>query len=75
MIYIDNYFISIPLFSELRACKFGTIGTTRLHKEFPMGLKELKTRFSIKLVTGLQQYKLKLKRCITKSKAKEGSLG
>ena len=48
-IYIDNYFTSIPLFLELRACEFGTMGTTRPHKEFPEGLKELKERYSTKL--------------------------
>jgi hypothetical protein len=46
---MDNYFTSIPLFSELRACQFGAIGTTRPHKELPSGLKELKERFSTKL--------------------------
>jgi Transposase IS4 len=49
IIYLDNYFTSVPLFSELRACKFGAVGTIRLYKEFPIGLKELKERFSIKL--------------------------
>ena len=39
----------MPLFSELRACKFGAVGTTRPHKEFPAELKELKERFSTKL--------------------------
>lgn len=48
-IYMDNYFTSIPLFSELRVCEFGAVGTTRPHKEFPSGLKELKERFSTKL--------------------------
>jgi hypothetical protein len=48
-IYTDNYFTSIPLFSELRACNFGAVGITRPHKEFPDGLVELKTRFSTKL--------------------------
>ncbi len=27
IIYLDNYFTSIPLFSELRACHYGTEGT------------------------------------------------
>jgi hypothetical protein len=49
IIYIDNYFTFIPLFLELRACQFGVVGTTRLHKDFPIGLKELKDRFSTKL--------------------------
>lgn len=48
-IYLDNYFTSIPLFAELRACKFGAVGTTRPHKEFPAILKELKERFATKL--------------------------
>jgi hypothetical protein len=48
-IYIDNYFILIPLFTELQTCQFGVMGTTRPHKEFPSSLKELKDRFSIKL--------------------------
>jgi hypothetical protein len=48
-IYMDNYFTSVPLFSELRDYNFGVVGTTRPHKEFPKGLVELKTRFSTKL--------------------------
>ena len=48
-IYMDNYFTSIPLFSELRACNFGAVGTTWPHKEFPKGLTNLKNRFSTKL--------------------------
>ena len=48
-IYMDNYFTSIPLFTELRACQFSAMGTTRPHKEFPSSLKELKDRFSTKL--------------------------
>jgi hypothetical protein len=48
MIYMDNYITSMPLFSELWACKFGAVGTTRPHKEFPTDLKELKDRFSTK---------------------------
>ena len=43
------YFTSIPLFSELRACKFGVVGTTRPHKEFPNQLVESKNRFATKL--------------------------
>jgi hypothetical protein len=46
---MDNYFTFMPLFSELRACKFGAISTTRPHKEFLGVLKELKDRFSTKL--------------------------
>jgi hypothetical protein len=49
MIYLDNYFISIPLFIELQAYNFSTIGIIRLYIEFPKGLKELKARFLIKL--------------------------
>jgi hypothetical protein len=48
-IYMDNYFTSVPLFSELRTCQFGAVGTTRPHQDFPLGLKELKERFSTKL--------------------------
>jgi hypothetical protein len=48
-IYMDNYFTSVPLFSELRACKFGAVGTTRPHKDFPPELKALKERFAKKL--------------------------
>jgi hypothetical protein len=48
-IYLDNYFTSIPLFIELRACNFGAVGTTRPHKEFPSELIELKNRFASKL--------------------------
>jgi hypothetical protein len=49
IIYLDNYFTSIPLFSELRACHFGAVGTTRPHPGFPKGLTELKARFGTKL--------------------------
>ncbi len=48
-IYMDNYFISVPLFTELKACEFGIMGTTRPHKKFPKKLTELKNRFSKKL--------------------------
>jgi hypothetical protein len=48
-IYIDNYFISVPLFEELRTCEFGAVETIRPHSEFPAGIKELKDRFSKKL--------------------------
>jgi hypothetical protein len=41
-IYIDNYFTSVPLFEELRACGFGAIRTTRPHSEFPVGIKGIK---------------------------------
>ena len=33
----------------LHSCEFGAIGTTRLHTEFPSGMKELKDYFSKKL--------------------------
>jgi hypothetical protein len=46
---MDNYFTSIPLFSELRACEFGAVGTTRPHKEFPSGLSQIKERYAKKL--------------------------
>jgi hypothetical protein len=48
-IYLDNYFIFVPLFSELRACNFGAVGTTRLYKEFPQNLSDIKNRFATKL--------------------------
>ena len=48
-IYLDNYFTSIPLFTELRAYNFGAVGITRPYKEFPNTLVEIKTRFRIKL--------------------------
>lgn len=48
-IYLDNYFISVPLFVELRACNFGAVSTTRPYKEFPQYLAELKNRFASKL--------------------------
>ena len=48
-IYMDNYFTSVPLFSELRANNFGAVGTTRPHPDFPTELKELKQRFANKL--------------------------
>jgi hypothetical protein len=48
-IYLDNYFTSIPLFAELRACNFGAVGTIRPYNEFPYGLAELKNRFATKL--------------------------
>jgi hypothetical protein len=48
-IYIDNYFTSIPLFTELQACQFGAMGTTRPHKELPTDFKVLKTHFTTKL--------------------------
>jgi len=48
-IYLDNYFTSIPLFSELRTCNFSTVRTTRAYAEFPRGLIALKDRFRKKL--------------------------
>jgi len=48
-IYMDNYFTSVPLFTELQAYKFGAMGTTRPHKELPTGFKVLKTQFATKL--------------------------
>jgi hypothetical protein len=48
-IYMDNYFTSVPLFSELRAYEFGAVGTTRPHKEFPSEFKILNERFATKL--------------------------
>jgi len=48
-IYMDNYFTSVPLFTELRACNFGAVSTTRPHKEFPDELIEVKTKYAKKL--------------------------
>jgi hypothetical protein len=48
-IYIDNYFTSMPLFTELQACNFGAVGITRLHKEFPDELVKIKTQYATKL--------------------------
>ena len=48
-IYLDNYFTSVPLFKELRACNFGVVGTTRPHKEFLNELVKIKTNFATKL--------------------------
>jgi hypothetical protein len=48
-IYMDNYFTSIPLFAELQACKFGAVGTTRPHKQFPSELSIIKKRFAKRL--------------------------
>jgi hypothetical protein len=39
----------MPLFSELRACKFGIVGTTCPYKLFPPELSVIKNRFTIKL--------------------------
>ena len=49
VIYMDNYFTSMPLFIELQACEFGAMGTTRPHKELPTSFKVLKTQFATKL--------------------------
>jgi hypothetical protein len=38
IIYIDNYFTSIPLFKLLRIKAYGAVGTTRAHKAFPKEL-------------------------------------
>ncbi len=48
-IYLNNYFTSIALFSELRACGFGAVRTTQTHTSFPTDLIEIKDRFSTKL--------------------------
>jgi hypothetical protein len=44
-VYLDNYFTNVRLFSELRACNFGAVGTTRTHPG-PQELTEIKERFS-----------------------------
>ena len=46
---MDNYFTSVPLFSELQANNFSTVGTIRPYKDFLAELKHLKDRFSTKL--------------------------
>jgi hypothetical protein len=43
MIYIDNYFTSIPLFKSLRTRAFRAVGTTRAHEAFPKELVQLKS--------------------------------
>jgi hypothetical protein len=43
MIYMDNYFMSIPLFKLLYNTAFGAVGTTRAHKAFPKELVQLKS--------------------------------
>jgi hypothetical protein len=48
-IYMDNYFTSMPLFTELQARNFGAVGITRPHKEFPDKLVKLKTQYTTKL--------------------------
>jgi hypothetical protein len=48
-IYMDNYFTSVPLFTELQAYEFGAVGTTRPHPKFPKGFAQIKNRFSKKL--------------------------
>jgi hypothetical protein len=45
-VYLDNYFTSIPLFQELRACGYGAVGTTRPHLELPENFKVLKTTYA-----------------------------
>jgi Transposase IS4 len=48
-IYIDNYFTSVPLFTELQAYNFGAVSITRLYKEFLDELIKIKTQYIIKL--------------------------
>jgi hypothetical protein len=48
-VYLDNYFTTVQLFSELRACGFGAVGITRTYAGFPKDLTEIKDRFSTKL--------------------------
>ena len=48
-VYLDNYFTSVPLFKELRACGYGAVGTTRPYKELPPAFKLLKKRFATTL--------------------------
>ena len=46
---MDNYFTSVPLFTELRACNFGVVGIIRPHKEFLDELVKIKIQYAIKL--------------------------
>ena len=48
-LYLDNYFILVPLFKELRLCQLGAVGTTQPHALFPIELSEIKSKFSKKL--------------------------
>ncbi|KAG4428331.1 hypothetical protein IFR05_016186 [Cadophora sp. M221] len=48
-VYLDNYFTSIPLFEELRACGYGAVGTTRPHAQLPSNVTHLKKRFATSL--------------------------
>ena len=43
IIYIDNYFTSIPLFESLCTKAYGVVSTTRAHKAFPKELVQLKS--------------------------------
>lgn len=53
VLYLDNYFTSIPLFSMLRAENIGAVGTTRPSgTEFPALLIALRQNFSAKLNWG-----------------------
>ena len=49
ILYLDNYFTSVPLFKELCLCQLGAVGTTRPHALFPIELSEIKSKFSKKL--------------------------
>jgi hypothetical protein len=50
VLYLDNYFTSIPLFSMLRAKNIGAVGTTRPSGiDFPALLIALRQKFSTKL--------------------------
>jgi hypothetical protein len=49
IVYLDNYFISIPLFKLLRDLGYSACGTTHAgssKEEFPILLKELKEDFA-----------------------------
>ena len=39
----------MPLFTELRACNFGAVSTTRPYREFPDELVKIKTQYTTKL--------------------------
>src|SRR5436305_445765 len=53
VLFLDNYFTSVPLFSMLHAENIGAVGTTRPHgTDFPALLIVLRQKFSTKLEWG-----------------------
>ena len=49
MIYIDNYFILVPLFKELQDLNYSAISIIRLYMSFPNSLVTLKDKYILKL--------------------------